>query len=277
MIEIVPETFEPQWIENYPIDTYHQDKTAISSSGLKMLDKSPRHFKKMWLDALPRKDTDALRFGRLAHEAILEPDKFKARYHVMPDFGDGRKKLAQQAKQAWFDELPFGAEYVTKDDYDTLMAMIESLFENQAAIDLIKGGIFEVTGYFRDPVTGIKCKTRPDILRHEFDYLPELKTSNNPGKALFAHDVLKYGYHIQVAFNMFAVEQITGRQILDACFIVIDKNPPYEAFVYEVDQNMLHVANDQVRFLLNRLKHCVDNNHFPGKQEHGPETLSMPL
>lgn len=69
-----------------PNDEHHR-RTAIGSSGLKLLKRSPLHFWVQYLDPQRDRDDDskAKRVGRAWHTAIFEPEAFGARYRAKPD------------------------------------------------------------------------------------------------------------------------------------------------------------------------------------------------
>lgn len=277
MINILSEDFKNHWNETLSNEAYHADKTAVSSSGLKHLIKSPKHFKKLYLETESSPDTTAMRFGRIVHLALLEPNKFKDKVKCVPDFGDLRLVVNREKKKEWLAGLPEGVEFVSTKEYDALLQVIDSVIENKSASSLIKGGVFECSGFFRDPETGISCKIRPDIMRLDLAVLPDVKTSSFPDKETFSREIWKYRYDVQMAFYMLGIECITGKRPEIACFIVVEKEPPFEIQVFECDVGMINRGDTAVRILLNRLHECVKNNHFPGRQgDSGPQIISLP-
>ena len=60
---------------------------AVNNSRLKHAAKSLKHYRHAVENPQPIK-SDALRFGSLVHHRKLEPESFRERYHVIPDFSD---------------------------------------------------------------------------------------------------------------------------------------------------------------------------------------------
>jgi len=277
MIKILPEDFKNHWNENLSNEDYHADKTSVSSSGLKHLIKSPKHFKKLYLEAESKPDTTAMRFGRIVHLALLEPNKFKEKVKAVPNFGDLRLSINREKKKEWLASLPEGVEFVSTEEYDDLLQIIDSVLENKYAANLIKGAVFECSGFFRDPETGLSCKIRPDIMRLDLAVLPDVKTSAFPDKETFSREIWKYRYDLQIAHYMLGIECITGKRPEISCFIVVEKEPPFEIQVFEADVGMISRADLELRVLLNKLHECVKNNHFPGRQgDSGPQIIGLP-
>lgn len=278
MIKILDETFKNHWNESLSNEDYHADKSFVSSSGLKHLIKSPKHFKKLYLEAESKPDTNAMRFGRIVHLALLEPNKFKEKVKAVPDFGDLRLVINREKKKEWLAQLPQGVEFVSINEYEDLLQIIDSVLENKDALELIKDGIFECSGFFRDPETGLACKIRPDIMRHNLEILPDVKTSAFPDKEAFSREIWKYRYDISMAYYRLGIECITGIRPKVVRFIVVEKEPPFEVLIFEMDIGMVNRAETELRVLLNMLAKCIEKNHFPGRQGNsGPQVISFPV
>lgn len=88
-----PERLPLGLVPDLPAEQYHSIP-AMSAGGLKRMKRSPAHFFGLQLD--PRRPcegtaADALRFGKLFHSALFEPDTL-GRYAVKPPGHDGRTK-----------------------------------------------------------------------------------------------------------------------------------------------------------------------------------------
>jgi len=67
----------------YPVSDFDFVKRPLSYSSLKHMLKSPLHFAYNRMHRKP--PTDAMIFGNLLDCLLLEPEKFKARYVIMPE------------------------------------------------------------------------------------------------------------------------------------------------------------------------------------------------
>lgn len=274
--EILGPEFSGHWVENLNEEIYHADKTSVSSGGVRAALRSPRNFFRRYIVGVERDETDAMRFGSAAHLAILEPERFKQLYVVQPDFGPLQSSTNRAKRDMWKLSLPAGSVVLTQGELDRLRWMIDSLMEHPVAVNLLKGAATEVSGYFRDPVTGLKCRFRPDVVRMDFGALPDLKTTKDCTADSFAKDIWNRGYYIQLAFYAFGVEQITGRRPSDPCFIAVENQEPFETEVYGCDEAMLERGEVAVRNGLDRIAASIRSGKWEMASKGMARTISLP-
>jgi hypothetical protein len=274
---VVGEDFAPHWAENLAEVDYHADKTAISSSSLKYMLKSPRSFHRRFVEGKGKKETPSMRLGRAAHMFALEPDRFRRTHVVMPDFGDLRSSKNRAARDGWTLDQPPGAMIVSGPEMDKLLLMIERLLAHPIAHNLIVGAVFEASGYFRDPVTGLKCRIKPDILRTDLSAMPDLKTTVDASREAFSRTIWRYRYDVQLAFYSLGVSQICGRPPRHPCFIAIESTDDHDVCVYEADEGMMERGQRSMRIALNRIARCLETQRWPGLQDDvGGQYISLP-
>ena len=85
------------------------DINALSYSGAKHILRSPAHYQ-AWLKA-EHKDTPALKLGRLAHLAALQPDVCRETVFVAPEC-DRRTKAGKETYENFTAGLPLNAEVI---------------------------------------------------------------------------------------------------------------------------------------------------------------------
>lgn len=272
---IVPPDFKSHWVESLSEEEYHADKTAMNSTLLRKMKKSPLTFKAHF-DGLRDEETESQKFGTMAHMVLLQGQKFWDKYRVMPEFigltKDGRESKqsgeAREKKAAWLADLPPGCLVVTPEELDHLKGMVESLLRNKHALEVVQLSKPEVTGYYRDPVTGIKCRARIDLLAMNLSCLGDLKTTKNCTPRAFMRSVYDEDYLYQIQLGMYdaAIKEITGSAPELWTWIAIEKKPPYEVYVHEADPPTLEIGRWEYRRLMNRLKLCIDTDNWPGVQ-----------
>jgi exodeoxyribonuclease VIII len=134
----------------------YQAIDAINWSLLKEMDKSPRHFQHR--KANPREDKVGFIRGRAAHTAVFEPERFLLDYVLFK--GDRRAGKAYDALVALHPE-----ETILKtEEYETALAIKDSVRSHPVASRLLAGGKSEVVITWTDPATGLACKARIDHL-----------------------------------------------------------------------------------------------------------------
>lgn len=276
-------------IYDLEMEKYHADRSSMSSTGVRKILKSPDHFM-CWLAGQDVDDDDVekdhFRFGRAAHMAILEPEKFRSLYVTEPIFEgptkDGKmstqSKAAKDAKLKWYDDLIPGALVLNERELEHLTGMIESLEAHPQASQLFRDGRPEVTGMWTHKETGVRCRIRPDYLTFDAEgnaYVIDLKTTRDLSEGLFAKDIARFRYHVQLAMYYDGIWAITGKEPNAAAFVAVEKNPPYSVAVFWADEDMLAKGRQFYQFALMTYKRCLDENDFPGLQGQG-KMLSLP-
>ena len=262
-------------------EEYHADRTAISSSGLKLLAKSPRH---LFCSRQEKKEpTDSMKFGTLVHTVTLEPALVDSMYCVMPEGVDKRTK---EGKAFWseFQEKNAGKEIVKEDDMQAAMFIAEAILEHPSAA-LIRLGIGEPEKtIFWDEDLGdglvIKCKARLDwsvdpTPQLPFGLITDLKTTKDAGDG-FAKDAYNLGYFIQAAFYCRAFMALHGlTEKPPFTFIAAEKDPPYGVKSYQADAEFLDVGWKECERLLRIYAECLKTDVWPCYSTE-IQPLSMP-
>lgn len=121
--------------------------------------------------SIPRKETDAMRFGTMAHSLILEPFEFPKIYEPMPDtapinpqtnknYGTDTKKYLE-----WLANLDPSKIYYTQEQYDLLERIETNISNNKPAQKILNLCPNRETAVsWVDDRTGHKCKALIDGL-----------------------------------------------------------------------------------------------------------------
>lgn len=276
---INPEGFKPHFIENLPDDQYHADRSAVSSTALKkILVHSPKTFYADWvLGVKEDRDTDAMRFGRIIHKAILEGDEFKKKVIVMPEFlgltKDGRVSAqsgeARDKKNQWLADQAPDALIVTEEERFNIIGMISSVMSHKKAVALLENSKPEVSGYWVDEETGIKCRCRWDSLNVR--WFTDLKSTKDCSEKSFYWDIFgtrfsPIGYDFQLAMYYEGFKNIFGYPPDLSTWLAVEKVAPWEIAVHPGTGPTLDVGQIKVRRALRILRNCIDTGDWPGKQ-----------
>lgn len=270
----VDEGFQAHWKPDMTEEQYHADKSAVNSTSLRRMLKSPKAFYHSFFLDEKEESTPAMKFGTLAHMAILEGAKFKEKYIVMPEFlgltQDGKmsaqSKAAKEKKAAWLSDVPQGSLVVTIEERDRLFAMIDSVLSHEHAYKLFSQGKPEAIGYWRDQETGIKCKLKADFVSFNLNALVDVKTTTDCRWDEFRDSVEGNRYDVQNAFYREGLEAITGKDTDHRIWLAIESKAPYEVGVYEVPPQYEGSGKYEVRKCLRRIKSCIDQWSWPQAQ-----------
>lgn len=244
-------------IYNMTNDEYHSEK-AMSSSGLKELDKSPAHFQ-YWQDN-PTDPTPAMIFGTIFHMAILEPDRFLK--DVVPYTGAKRGKAWESFKEQNEDRYVLSTEEFTK-----ILEMQDSVLRNPVVSSLLENAIIEESIFWNDPAFDFLCKCRPDIRRPDLGIVADLKTCADASPEAFSKATHNYKYASQAAWYLNGVNQAQDVRHDTFLFICIEKSPPFLTAIYNA-KDVLDHGRQFIRPLIEKYDRCIKENSWPGYSEN---------
>lgn len=227
---------------------------ALSYSGMKLLEKSPYHYKnREYKDPTP-----ALIFGRHFHRFTLEPEKFNSSVAV---YSHPYKRGGVWTE---FLERHSGKEVISQDDFHKLNMMRYSIVSSRTASALLKDRFpKEQRLVWVDKKHGVMCKGIIDIDLPYFDTLAEIKTCLNASKDQITKDIYNYKYHWQALWYLNG-KNTSQKEVFYRNFIwvFVEKNYPYAVAIYRADQHMLDTARKEVEPLVKTYKQCLETNHW---------------
>lgn len=269
-------------------EVYHSQKEYISASGLKMIKKSPLHFKEE-----ERKQSDAMDFGSAYHTYILEPELFDKEHFVFDDAAKcveigGAKPRGTNQYKAWYEEqmiLANGKTLIDRDTMSILKAMSDRLLRHRYVKSLLSGGEAEMSIYCEiEIMTGqkIKVKIRPDYMKQGKRIISDLKTTSGASTNDFPRSAADFDYHIQAALYHDIMSEIEGKQMgWNFFFIAQEKTKPFAFNIFESSPQFLAQGRYEWEQLIMLYAHCLENNTWPGYQcytenKFGVNELNLP-
>lgn len=269
---------KPERIENLPFHEY-QKLEGVNQTTLKQLLLSPAHYRAAL--TAEHKDTPAMRLGRLVHDLALG----------VADFSDGAFRIASQnlkrtKKKEWalFEESTARAfphaELVTHEEYKEAMRILRGLLFNDGvngALSRCSDANCELSIRWQDEETGIICKARLDMVCDDAPLILDLKTTNDASPAAFSKTIANFGLHIQAAFYCMGVDALSAWPNIPHRFgfLAVEKKPPYLAAYYALKDAALDEGKSIVRELLAELKHCREEETWPGYPEEA-QVIDLP-
>ena len=226
-------------------EDYHAHK-AISSSAVKMVHlKSLLHWKKNVY-----KENTAFDLGTAVHAHLLEPEN-----KLVVCGPDNRRGNAWTKAKEKADEE--GKTLLVRQDFETSIAMVESVMQNELAVDILQDpcGIAEMSVFNKDPNTGLQLKVRPDLFIAERGIVLDVKTTRDasPKAGGFERQFFSLGYHIQAAFYKYVLE-LEGYLVEDFAFLAVEKEAPYAVQMHYLHHEVIEFGMLQVRDTLEQIK-----------------------
>lgn len=280
-----------------PVDVSNEQYHAMPGISKSHLDyiarrKSPKHYWQKYLN--PNREPEIKTYdmikGNAIHSAILQPDV--AEKMVVIGLAHARRSKAE--KEAWAEfELEHAGQYILKpDDYDEVFRVRDSFWNHPVAPGILSNGIAEQSffamrdvpdgegGVLIDHETGeviqelVKCQT--DFIRRDYDYIVDLKSTDDASEIGFANSCGNYRYPVQAAWYQDVLTAWYGRAPKEWILIALEKEPPYAIGIYrfdEIDVAKGRLAADRD---FKRIAECRRERYWPDYGET-VKTIQLPI
>lgn len=224
---------------------------------------TPAHFREALTNPEAWHETKDKRFGRLAHMALLEPDRYAAEVSPNAPINQRTGEPYGFETKAWREEEEhWGQLLCTKEDHRRIAEMVSIVRDHPTAAKLLSHKrSTEVVAVWDCPASGVRCKLRMDF-RAEGVAICDYKTAESAAPAEFERSVSSYGYDIQGAFYPDGFRVLTGAED-PFCFIVQEKEPPFAVAVYELDSHAVRRGRAKYRRVLREYAACLRTGEFP--------------
>lgn len=227
--------------------------------------RSPRHAR------VEKEESNAMKLGTAIHCAILEPDQLTVRFVRGPEDRRGNKwkDFVEGCEKA--GKLP-----LTEADYDAGL-LIRDRLQKEPLIKRIAGAGTqrEISCYYTDPETGLKCRARPDAYVADMNLIVDLKSTTDARLDPFGRVFGALGYHVQAAKYPRGWQLATGADVEPAfLFVALERAEPFEFVIYEPDADTIAEGRVILRKALDQWARCVETGEWPG-YERKPQIFSM--
>lgn len=274
------------------IEDYHANKTHYSSTGVKHAKRSLKDFWYYKQGHYDHGHVSHFDFGNAMELALLDHSEFVDKVEIFdadqrPEadktFGS---KLNKEWKQDFFDNAQSENKYVINKEGDNSFEIIEcildSVYRDAVIQKLIKNIDYQSSIFWTDEKTGLNLKTRPDVIKSEKNAIIDIKTTLDASPEKFKRDLSNYDYPIQAIMQIDGVINGGLMEKVDYYFwLVLEKNPPYSAQLYEFALEDRVMIEEHYRFLLSRISRADELNFYPGytdraDNEHGIIRANIP-
>ena len=236
-------------------------------SSIKRLARSPLHYRHA-VDG-DDEDTDARKFGRCVHLAILEPAEY-ARSVVT---WEGGRRFGKE----WdaFCAANEGREILTVAERERVDGIRKAVAGAEWLSPFVTRGKPEVSMVWATEVVpgfAIPCKGRLDY--EAADALVDLKVTRNAAPGAFGRQCVDLQYLGQAAFYSDGYAAITGRRP-PFVFVAVESQAPHCVAAYVVTEAQLAAGRAEYQRLLATLSLCRLDNRWPGYVT-APVPLELP-
>ena len=245
-----------------PNAAYHAS-APLSKSRLWEMRKTPQYFRWFEDHRAEQPQTDAMTMGSAFHKLVLEPDGYLDEFAVCPTVD----RRTRQGKEAWAQfQADSGEKTVLMEwMHEQVSAMAAAIRAHPMANFLATNGEIETSIYYKDDLTGIECKARPDIVKTvgEKHIIVDLKSCVSASTDDFRRQAINMGYDMQAAMYREAYKSEHGEEC-DFVFVAVEKEPPYLINVVQCDELLLKHGYDVYREYLGMYKECSETGNWYG-------------
>lgn len=268
----------PTIIHGLPNADYHA-MPAASSSGLKLVRRSPRHYWAKYRDP-NRKHTEPtplMRIGTAWHCALFEPERFAEEYIEVPEGLDKRTKEGK----ALFAEIEASGKEPASAEFMERIRFMEAASRSYPVMRVLFGqrGISEASFFWTDAQTGMECKARPDYHIPPCDMFPngfilDGKSTDDASGVEFGKDAWNAAHYIQASYycdGFMAVYGTSEPPIFG--WLAQERDVPYCSAFYTAPASMLDYGRKLYHEGLEVIAQCEASGVWPGYSEQSRELI----
>lgn len=255
---------------NQPADEYHAQVDIQSCSLLKPLMDSPAAYRSALLSP-QRASTPEMDYGTLLHMLVLEPRTFAAEVSIYPDAKtDGRDKAFNEFKLLSGNRLVIDEPTLQtlKDDADKLF---HQPVLGRRFGDFVETGLAEVTYYYTDPATGVRCRCRMDLDHPEAIF--DIKTTSKTGAA-WLRQALQLSYDMQAYMYSLAECLYAGRETPKPfVFMCIETEQTGGTYARRAGSTFMEQGGRKYQHALSTFAACMRADYWPAAS--GEEVIEI--
>lgn len=286
------------------ITDYHANTSHISATSIKEAKVSLKQFDWFRRGLMPKSDGLHFDFGNAFELALLDKEGFEKSVAIRQEdywialaneeymkekgktYSTPRNSTRYKAEESKWEALNEGKYQIPdkgKQSFETIEAMLTSCYSDETIKKLIEGTEYQLSLFWEDAETGLSLKTRPDICKRKKNVIVNLKTAEDGSPKKFSRDLVNYDYPLQACLEISGC-LATGlmEQVDNYFWLVVEKNAPYNATIYEFDKADIALCMDELRFLIYKIAKAKEENHYPGytdqaDNKHGILQANIPL
>ncbi|MFS9880368.1 PD-(D/E)XK nuclease-like domain-containing protein, partial [Salmonella enterica] len=258
----VPDDIKPGIYFDITNEAYHSGP-GVSKSQLDDIAVCPAFYQ--WRKAAPvdTEKTKALDMGTALHCRLLEPDEFKNRFIIAPEF-NRRTTAGKEEEKAFLENCAnSGKTIMTAEDGRKLELMYGSVMAHPGCRALLEAeGKTESSIYWTDTETGELCRIRPDKFLTNSPLILDVKKVTDMSR--FARHVEEFRYHVQAAMYCEGWKAYSGETPRFA-FLAVSESidcGKYPVHLYILEDEHHDIGYSLFRRDLNTYHECKSSNKW---------------
>jgi hypothetical protein len=272
-------------IHHISIEEYHANTTHLSSTQIKKAKQSITHF---FHKEEKQERKSHFDFGNAFECALIDKEAFQRTVAIeqdqvwfaevlaeRPEITGVRSTKEYKQKKAEFLSENEG-KYIIKDvgseSYETIEKMMETCYKDQYIKAMTVGSEYQPSYFWTDPETGIRLKSRPDIIRKTKkgkNVMIDVKTGTDFSPREFKFYLMKYDLPIQAILQIDGFEQCTGESLDEYYWLGCEKTPPYMAQMYRFGADKIEWIREDFKIMKSHIKQALEEKRMVGYGDRG--------
>lgn len=281
------------------IEDYHKNRTHISATQIKRAKRSLKELHWYLTGKIESEYKAHFDFGNAFELALLDPKGFDKDVAILqteywkdqalkekPDLKIPTLSAKYKGLKSYFESKNDG-KYLIPDtgkySFESIECMLESCHQDRVIQALIENTEYQLSLFWTDESSGLNLKTRPDICKRKKNVIINLKTAIDGSPSSFSRDLANYDYPLQACVEICGcIESGLMPQVDNYFWLVVEKEPPFNATIYEFSPDDIKWCMDDYEYRLNRIKLAKEKDFYPGytdkaDNEYGILTAEIPL
>lgn len=232
------------------VDIHPPELPALRFHQLRRIGQSPAHYRAAIEDGDPAPAGSALHSVLLGGKRLVKWDRLTEAGKSAPRNGQHWERFKADNQNALI---------LTPSEYAEAAGMVASVRACPEAMRVLEGEK-EQSLYWE--ILGRRCRGTPDAYCDQ--YVTELKSTRTSDPRRFMWEMLKYGYHGQLAWYIDGIER-AGLPRAEAAYVVaVENSAPYVTTVFRLTERAIDAGRRMCRLWLETLQACEEADHWPG-------------
>ena len=210
-------------------------------------------------------ETEAMVLGRAVHAICLDAPSVDKDFLFTSEYS----RTTKEGKDQWAADTALAGSRAIIRGGEEAFAIASAVTHHPGAATLLAGGSAEVSVIWKEGID--LCKARLDYIKDGL--IVELKTTQSAAPRSFAREVVKYGYHLQLAWYKRGLSETTP--VKGVAIIAVEKTPPYCVAVYYLTDEDLDECEEIMLQRLGEFRCCRQCEKWVGYPET-PQELRLP-
>jgi hypothetical protein len=251
-------------------DAYHSDPTPEPSLSAGMITdlliapaKCRENSRRLNPDWQEPEGQEKFTIGTVSHVMFLEPHLFDRRVLVVPH-DDWRTKEAKTLRERAKAD---GRTAILAKHMSKVMAAREKFLAHGFTRQAFANGHFEQSMFWRHPIYGFWCRSRPDFYAEAGAHLNDYKATGNADPREFGRHAYRLGYHRRAAWYLEGMKVLFGTAAQHYWFVSQEIKAPYLTAVCELDWQALEAGQAENDYAAGIFDQCLRSGEWYGYRD----------